>query len=64
MYIIQVICDSLRLLGFFASTLEYQVTKINVAFLIEQSIWLLYVIMSFEFSTCLNHMYGSNTCFV
>ena len=42
-------CDSLRLLGFFASTLEYRVSKINVAFPIKQNILLVvYVNMRFE----------------
>ena len=36
-----------RFIGF-ANILEYQVMKINAGFLIEQNIFLLYVIMNFE----------------
>ena len=49
-----------RFIGF-ANILEYQVMKINAVFLIEQNIFLLYVIMNFE---NLNHMHGLNTCFI
>ena len=53
----------LKLLDF-ANILEYQVRKINATFLIKQNILLVYVNMSLKFSSYLNHMHGSNTCFI
>ena len=48
----------------FASTLEYKVRKINTVFPLKQNILLVYVNMSFGISSYLNHIHGSNMCFI